>query len=134
MAKPAAKKAPAKKAAARAAKPEIFLALNVNAPGKTYPRNAEKYHVTVKTLQWANQKRIVPGDPDNSLLYKEISSRGGGKNSQMPPIASNEVDTEHVAMVRDWILSMKPLDEPDGSGEPEAEMEPEGEPNPSEPN
>jgi hypothetical protein len=64
--------------------------------------------VKAHSLQWSNQTRITPGDPANSLLYKLISSRGGGKNSQMPPIASLRVDTEHVAMIAAWINSLPP--------------------------
>ncbi len=44
------KKAPAKKASAGKAKPEIVQTLNVNAPGKTYPRNAEKYEAARKVF------------------------------------------------------------------------------------
>jgi len=43
-----AKKAPAKRAAG--SKPEIVQTLNVNAPGKTYPRNAAKYEAARKVF------------------------------------------------------------------------------------
>jgi hypothetical protein len=48
--KAAAKKPAAKKAPAAKAKPEIVQVLNVNAPGKTYPRNAEKYEAARKVF------------------------------------------------------------------------------------
>jgi hypothetical protein len=47
------KTAPAKKSAAKPApkaRPEIIQSLNVNAPGKTYPRDAVKYRAAVKAL------------------------------------------------------------------------------------
>lgn len=43
-------KAATKKAPAGKAKPEIVQVLNVNAPGKTYPRNAEKYEACRKVF------------------------------------------------------------------------------------
>ena len=48
---PAAKK-PAKKAPTKAAKPQkrIVQVLNVNAPGKTYPRDADKYEAARKAF------------------------------------------------------------------------------------
>jgi hypothetical protein len=64
--------------------------------------------VKAKTLQWADQIRIVPGDPDNSLLYKLVSQRGGGKNNQMPPIASLAADQEFVELIAAWIRKLKP--------------------------
>ena len=49
--RPAArKKATSAKATAPKAKPGIVLTLNVNAPGKTYPRNAEKYEAARKVF------------------------------------------------------------------------------------
>jgi hypothetical protein len=71
-------------------------------------------NVSVKTLQWADETRIVPGDPEKSWLYHLISRRGGGKNEQMPPIATNEVDWEHTMMVAEWIRAMKPESDPNG--------------------
>jgi len=66
--------------------------------------------VHAKTLRWADQVRIDPGSPDTSLLYKLASFRGGGKNDQMPPIASHIIDPEHTPAIYDWIKAM------DGSG------------------
>jgi len=45
-------KKPAKKAPAKAAKPQkrIVQTLNVNAPGKTYPRDADKYEAARKAF------------------------------------------------------------------------------------
>lgn len=64
--------------------------------------------VKAKTLQWSNQVRITPGDHSTSLLYKLISSRGGGKNSQMPPIGSLRVDDPDVKLIGAWIDSLPP--------------------------
>ena len=46
--KAAVKKAPARKPAP--SKPDIVQTLNVNAPGKTYPRNAAKYEAARKVF------------------------------------------------------------------------------------
>jgi hypothetical protein len=66
------------------------------------------------TQQWQDQKRIVPGKPDESLLYKLITTRTGEDNSnkQMPPIATRVVDEENAAKVREWILALGELSEP----------------------
>jgi hypothetical protein len=58
----------------------------------------------VNAPNWNGQVRIVPGDPDASLLYRLISNRGTG--NQMPPFATSVVDTEHVALVASWIRQM----------------------------
>ena len=71
--------------------------------------------------------RIVPGDPDASLLAQLISNRGTNNpaGGQMPPIASSLVDTNDVAKVVDWIGSLPstPVVEggPDGGVDPNAE-------------
>ena len=62
-----------------------------------------------KVIRFQGETRIVPGDPDSSLLYKLIMSREG-KTDQMPPIATEIIDEENNARVRDWILRMEPGD------------------------
>ena len=56
-------------------------------------------------VQWT---RIVPGDPDDSLLVQLISNRGTNNpvGGQMPPIASSIVDTSDVAAVVNWVRKM----------------------------
>ncbi|MEY4581044.1 MAG: hypothetical protein RL701_5747 [Pseudomonadota bacterium] len=63
--------------------------------------------VNVSALQWNGKKRIVPGNPEESWLYTLITQRGDSK-TQMPPLASTQVDTAHTNLVRDWITSLKP--------------------------
>jgi hypothetical protein len=75
-------------------------------PASEFSAEKSTVGVKAKTLQWSNQIRIVAGDPSSSLLYKLISSRGGGKNSQMPPLGSLRVDTDHVALIAAWIKSL----------------------------
>jgi len=43
---------------------------------------------------------ILPGSPDRSMILTRMSQRG---NTQMPPISSNLVDTNGVALLRQWI-------------------------------
>jgi hypothetical protein len=76
--------------------------------------------VAVNAPNWKGQVRIVPGDPDASLLYFLISHRGPGM--QMPPIATRVVDEAHVALVRQWISQMPPLPKQD-AGPPDAELD-----------
>jgi hypothetical protein len=72
--------------------------------------------VTVNTPDWNGHTRIVPGDPAASLLLQLISTRGMGL--QMPPIASDLVDVEHVALVEAWIRQMPAV--PRDAGAPDA--------------
>jgi hypothetical protein len=60
----------------------------------------------VFALQWQGQKRIVPGAPDQSLLYKLITSRGNPKQ-QMPPLGTFITDNTYVPVVKEWIEGMK---------------------------
>ena len=46
---------------------------------------------------------IRRGDPDHSMILTRLAQRGPG---QMPPIASNVVDTQAVALVTAWIDSL----------------------------
>lgn len=65
--------------------------------------------VPAKTTQWQGQKRIVPGKPEESLLYKLITTRlGVDGNKQMPPLVTRVVDDEHANMIKEWILALKP--------------------------
>jgi hypothetical protein len=61
-----------------------------------------------KTAQWEGQMRIVPGKPEESLLYQLITTRvDPAGNRQMPPLATRMVDEENTNKVRDWILALK---------------------------
>jgi glucose/arabinose dehydrogenase len=56
----------------------------------------------------AEARLVAPGDPDRSVLLHRVSKRGPG---QMPQLATNVVDEEAVAMLREWIASLKPKKE-----------------------
>jgi hypothetical protein len=66
---------------------------------------ATTMNVATKTPKWFDETRIVPGDPDGSLLVQLVESRESGQ--QMPPIATHVVDKEGAAGLRAWIDSMK---------------------------
>lgn len=51
----------------------------------------------------AGAKLLVPGDPDNSILWQRLRMRGDG---QMPPIGSYLADEEGVQVVAEWIESL----------------------------
>jgi hypothetical protein len=51
----------------------------------------------------AGARIIATGNPDASVLLARMNRRDA---SQMPPLASNVVDTAGVALVRDWIASL----------------------------
>ena len=58
----------------------------------------------VNAPAWIGRTRILPGDPDNSLLVDLISHRGSV--NQMPPIATRIVDDDAVRSVVAWIKKM----------------------------
>jgi hypothetical protein len=61
--------------------------------------------VKTKTPKWIDETRIVPGDPNASLLVRLLETRERGE--QMPPIATKVADNEGATLVRDWIGSLK---------------------------
>ncbi|WP_020475451.1 PQQ-dependent sugar dehydrogenase [Zavarzinella formosa] len=52
----------------------------------------------------ADAKLIAPGSPERSVMVKRVGTRGP---NQMPPLASNRVDEAGLALIREWIQSMK---------------------------
>jgi uncharacterized repeat protein (TIGR03806 family) len=48
---------------------------------------------------------VAPGDPERSVLIHRLSVRGRG---QMPPLVSNRVDDQAVALFGKWISGLKP--------------------------
>jgi hypothetical protein len=60
--------------------------------------------VAAASPSYGGADRIVPGDPQGSLLVQLVSQRG--PSDQMPPIASRLVDEPDVARLRDWIQKM----------------------------
>jgi hypothetical protein len=75
-------------------------------PASTYAAVRTTIGVAATTVRWNSQTRIVPGSPEQSLLYTLVSTRGGGDNDQMPPIASNVVDQEYVDKIAAWIRAL----------------------------
>jgi uncharacterized repeat protein (TIGR03806 family) len=54
----------------------------------------------------ANNRVIVAGSPDNSVLLRRQSVRGGG---QMPPLASNAADMAASQLIERWIYQQADL-------------------------
>jgi hypothetical protein len=75
---------------------------------KDFESRTSTLDVQVNNPNWKGQTRIVPGDPDQSLMVKLISTRlsATDDNGQMPPIATRLVDTDHVANIVAWIKGM----------------------------
>lgn len=51
---------------------------------------------------------VEPGDPDDSKLFELVSSRSEGApgKDQMPPLATESIDKEGVAILRAWIQAL----------------------------
>jgi hypothetical protein len=59
--------------------------------------------------QWNNHPfRILPGDPENSLIYQLMNYRDptGQGRGQMPPIATRKIDDAGVALLEKWIRAL----------------------------
>ncbi len=65
-------------------------------------------NATVNSPNWFGQTRVLPGNPEQSLLVTLISNRRSDNPAanQMPPIASRVVDRANVDKVVQWIRSM----------------------------
>jgi hypothetical protein len=48
--------------------------------------------------------RVAPGDPDISAVTARMHTRGS--KDQMPPLATEIVDLDGFALVRDWIKQL----------------------------
>jgi len=55
------------------------------------------------------RKRVVPGDPEMSVLYKKIQ-REAPCGDPMPPEDGKELSSDQVELVRQWILAGAPND------------------------
>ena len=53
-----------------------------------------------------NAQLIAPGHPEQSLMIRRIQTLSEGR---MPSIGSNQIDSQGVQLLRDWIKSLKPL-------------------------
>jgi uncharacterized repeat protein (TIGR03806 family) len=51
----------------------------------------------------ASARIIAPGNPDASVLLARMNRRDA---NQMPPLASNVIDTAGVTLIRDWVASL----------------------------
>jgi uncharacterized repeat protein (TIGR03806 family) len=58
---------------------------------------------TLGELGIADARLLAPGDPDRSILLARIEALDGNR---MPPLGSNVVDQEGVALIREWIDSL----------------------------
>ena len=57
-----------------------------------------------RTFDLTDAKLIAPGHPERSVLLKRIGLRGP---HQMPPLSTNRVDERGVALISEWIRSLK---------------------------
>jgi hypothetical protein len=56
-----------------------------------------------------NPVLLKPGDPDSSILVLRMEDLG---STRMPPLGSNEIDTQAVVVVREWIEAIEGCDGP----------------------
>jgi glucose/arabinose dehydrogenase/mono/diheme cytochrome c family protein len=57
------------------------------------------------TFDLTDARLVAPGAPERSVLLHRMALRGAG---QMPQLGTNVVDQPAVALLREWILKLKP--------------------------
>lgn len=84
-------------------------------PGGAVPSSWDaRYHLSLNDTSLVNglannsgtdplNRLIVPGDTTHSILLQRMGATGGF--SRMPPIGSNEIDADGVALITSWINS-----------------------------
>jgi uncharacterized repeat protein (TIGR03806 family) len=55
-----------------------------------------------------NPVLLKPGDADSSILVLRMEDLG---SARMPPLGSNEIDTQALAVVREWITTLEGCDD-----------------------
>ncbi len=88
--------------------PDTQMVLRLDVDGGS-PEETRLYGSVVgKMLQYyraeAGTLRVVPQDPEASALIQRMQVRG--PKEQMPPLATEEVDSEGIAKVKEWIASL----------------------------
>ncbi len=88
----------------------LRLRLSVSDADGSNPSGSDPISTSVNqavvTGRWVPGTRIIPGNPDDSLLYQLMSTRNANNlRDQMPPIASRVVPPEST-LIYDWILEM----------------------------
>jgi hypothetical protein len=62
--------------------------------------------VRAEGTQWSEHPyRILPGDPENSLIYQLMNYRDptGEGRGQMPPLATRKLDDTSLEVIQKWI-------------------------------
>lgn len=82
---------------ARCYAPENALDFSLDVGALASPSDTATYRTAVGSV-------IEPGQPDSSRLFSRMSHRGGFR--QMPPLATERVDSAGVALLTTWIAGM----------------------------
>lgn len=64
--------------------------------------------VSVASVEMPSLRRVAPGDPANSYLYRKIT--GAGITGDRMPQASPPLSDDKIKLVRDWIRRGAPND------------------------
>lgn len=92
------------------ARPDTDLDLSVSVHAMTPEETgAWRTGVSVPTRSWTHAGvplRITPGDPEASAIVVRMAARGD--KDQMPPLATEHVDTQGLATVEAWVSALGP--------------------------
>jgi hypothetical protein len=64
--------------------------------------------VDVNSVEMPQLKRVMPGDPGNSYLYRKIT--GAGITGERMPLQMPPLSDDKIRLVRDWIRRGAPND------------------------
>ncbi|HEY0159014.1 MAG TPA: hypothetical protein VGF28_17140 [Thermoanaerobaculia bacterium] len=64
--------------------------------------------VNIASVEMPQLRRVQPGDPDNSYLYRKIT--GSGITGERMPLSLPPLSAAQIALVRDWIRRGAPND------------------------
>jgi mono/diheme cytochrome c family protein len=90
--------------------PDTQMVLRLRVADRDAGTSAVFDSVVGKTLQyWRGGPitlRVSPGQPDMSALLVRMQARGN--KDEMPPLATELVDTDGIGLVRSWIAALSP--------------------------
>jgi mono/diheme cytochrome c family protein len=58
------------------------------------------------TFDIPNARLIAPGDPERSVVYRRVSTRGSGQMPPTTPTSTNRVDEAGAKLLAEWIRTL----------------------------
>lgn len=100
----------------------------LNKPVNEWELFTTSVNAETKLVDYEGELRVVPGNPETSIIPKLMRERSGGL--QMPPLATNVVDDDGVSAVESWIRALTDAPPPPSGTPPPGTPTPPGTPPP----